>query len=58
MNSVDPTQRKLKPLPPDYNGVPWSVQLLKSLPNDELRKVIRIYGASAVNAAMARSRRG
>ena len=46
------TNQKIQPLPTTYQGTPWSVSLLKSLPSDEVRRLIRTYGANAVNAAL------
>jgi hypothetical protein len=45
-------QNKKPELTPDYKGQPWSVSLLKSLPSEEVRRLIRTYGANAVNAAL------
>jgi hypothetical protein len=47
------------PLPPSYSppgkevSVPWSVQLLKRLPPSETKRLIRVYGADAINGAIA-----
>jgi hypothetical protein len=45
-------QKTLHPLPSTYRGEQWSVQLLKSLSSDEVRRLIRTYGAQAVNSAL------
>jgi hypothetical protein len=44
--------QKLATLPQTYDGKPWSVSLLKSLPSEEVRRLIRTYGAQAVNSAL------
>jgi hypothetical protein len=47
-------------LPPNYSPpgepevqIPWSVQLLKRLPPSETKRLIRVYSANAINAAIA-----
>jgi hypothetical protein len=45
-------QKIIQPLPSTYQGKAWSVQLLKSLNSDEVRRLIRTYGAHAVNSAL------
>ncbi len=46
------TNQKTQPLPSAYQGKPWSVQLLKSLSSDEVRRLIRTYGANQINASL------
>jgi hypothetical protein len=46
------TNQKIQPLPTTYQGTPWSVLLLKSLPSDEVRRLIRTYGATQINLSL------
>ena len=46
------TNQKTQPLPSTYQGHEWSVQLLKSLSSDEVRRLVRTHGAAAINAAL------
>jgi len=45
-------QKTLQPLPSTYQGHEWSVQLLKSLSSDEVRRLIRTYGATQINSSL------
>ncbi|VVB52996.1 Uncharacterised protein [uncultured archaeon] len=45
-------QPRFAPLPPDYKGQPWSVVTLRGLSSEEMRKILRLYGASQINAAL------
>lgn len=44
--------QKIQPLPSTYQGKSWTVQLLKSLSSEEVRRLIRTHGANAVNSAL------
>lgn len=46
------TNQKIQALPSTYEGKPWTVQLLKSLSSDEVRRLIRAYGANQINASL------
>jgi hypothetical protein len=49
-------QKPFAKLPPTLSGKPWSVTTLKGLDPETMRKILRLYGASAINAALQRNR--
>lgn len=46
-------RQNVKPIPPTYQGKAWSAKLLQSLSTSELKKVIALYGLTAINAKVA-----
>lgn len=42
----------VKPLPPGYQGRPWTNKLLHALSASELHRLIQTYGANQINAAV------
>lgn len=42
-----------RPIPPTYNGRPWSSKLLKEMSSAELKRVLSLYGHNAINAQCA-----
>jgi hypothetical protein len=47
-------QKPFAPLPPDCGGKPWRVSTLRVLTSEEMRKLLRLYGAEQINAALRR----
>jgi hypothetical protein len=43
--------QQFKPLPPDYNGKPWTVKTLERAP--DLRRLLRQFGPDQINEAVA-----
>jgi hypothetical protein len=50
------TAKTIQPLPPTYNGKLWSVATLKQLSTEEMRRIIRTFGAAQINAALQRTK--
>lgn len=45
-----------RPIPPTYDGQPWTNKLLHQMSAPELKKVLALYGHEQVNAAVANAR--
>lgn len=41
--------KTFQPLPRDCFGKPWTVETLKALDSSTMRRILRLYGADAVN---------
>lgn len=50
------SNQQFQPLPPTCGGKPWTVATLKALSAEDMRKILRTFGADQIDAALRRNK--